>query len=106
MEEIFIRIVEIVLGAAGLFGFVEFLINRHDSRKGKMNDLIKIVSNLEKDSTRTQLLLLMADYPEHTEEIMTVAEHYFVEDDGNWYMTSMFDKWLSDNKIERPTWIK
>lgn len=64
------------------------------------------LNKLEKDSVRTQLLLLMSDYSENEQEILEVAQHYFADCKGNWYMTRMFTKWLTDNGIGRPEWFK
>lgn len=68
--------------------------------------LKKKLGKLEKDSVRTQLLLLMSDYSDNRQEILEVAQHYFADCKGNWYMTSMFSKWLTDNEIGRPEWFK
>lgn len=65
----------------------------------------KIVK-LEKDSVRTQLLLLMSDYPDNKQEILEVAEHYFKDIGGNWYMTAMFNTWIEDHDIARPEWLQ
>ena len=37
---------------------------------------------------------------------MTIAEHYFKKLDGNWYMTSIFNKWLVDTDTAKPDWFK
>jgi len=60
----------------------------------------------EKDELRTQLLLLIADYPHEISEIMKLAEHYFKDINGNWYLTSLFNKWLEDNDLAKPEWFK
>ena len=100
-------IIVAVLASNGLFALIQFLITRHDTRKSIKGKLIL----LEKDGLRTQLLLLMFLLPSERQEIMTVAEHYFAPAprglDGNWYMTSLFDKWLEDhNKGVRPEGFK
>lgn len=71
-----------------------------------LESLKKKLGKLEKDSVRTQLLLLMSDYSGNQQEILEVAQHYFADCKGNWYMTSMFSKWLTDNEIGRPEWFK
>lgn len=68
--------------------------------------LKKKLGKLEKDSVRTQLLVLMSDYSDNKQEILEVAQHYFADCKGNWYMTSMFSKWLTDNSIGKPEWFK
>lgn len=105
---------EIVLAAfasTGLFGFVQFLVKRHDDKKGKAKQLADSIDSLkkkidrqERDSCRTQLLLLLSDFPDMTEEILKVAEHYFRDLDANWYMTTLFAKWCRKANIELPSW--
>ena len=101
------------LAGAGVLGFIEFLIKRKDSRH---DDLVAINIRLdkidknqiknEKDSCRTQMLLLMSDYPDEKAELLRIAEHYFVDLNGDWYMTDLFSKWLDAKGIERPKWFK
>lgn len=64
------------------------------------------LSKTEKDSVRTQLLVLMSDYPDNVTEIMGVAQHYFDDIGGNWYMTTMFNRWLESRQIGKPDWFK
>ena len=52
------------------------------------------------------MLVMMSDYPDEKSEIMTLAEHYFKDLKGNWYLTDLFDKWLSAHHIARPQWFK
>lgn len=64
------------------------------------------IKKIERDSVRMQLLVLISDYPEEKQEIMNVAEYYFDRLKGNWYMTSLFSKWLKKNGIDNPAWFK
>ena len=99
---------EIILAAfasSGLFGLIQFLIKRHDEKKGKSKQLVNSIESLkkkidiqERDSCRTQLLLLMAIFPDNIDEIMKIAEHYFKDLKANWYLSSMFLKWCKKNK--------
>lgn len=105
---------EIVLAAfasTGLFGFVQFLVKRHDDKRGKAKQLADSIESLkkkidrqERDSCRTQLLLLMSDFPDNSDEILKVAEHYFKDLSANWYMTSLFGTWCKRRGIELPSW--
>lgn len=86
----------------------EAIIARRNRKSGKETDIEQIKKKLERqerDSCRTQMLLLMANYPKHTEEIMRLAHEYFVDLHGNWYMTAMFNKWLEENGIGKPEWF-
>lgn len=101
MSEITKVVVAAVLGSNALFAFLQFLITRRDTKKNVKGKLL----TLEKDVLRTQLLLLILLKPEEKQEILTIAEHYFKDLKGNWYMTSIFNKWLKEKKIAEPTWF-
>ena len=83
-------------------GLIQYLLTRYDDKKGIKHKL----NNLEKDTLRTQLLLLILLKPDEQHEILTIAEHYFKKLDGNWYMTSIFNKWLVDTDTAKPDWFK
>ena len=93
-------IVVAVLASNGLFALLQFLITRYDQRKNIKGRLL----NLEKDGLRTQLLLLLLMMPEEKKEILTIGEHYFVKLRGDWYMTSLFDKWCKQRGL-KPEWF-
>lgn len=99
-------IVVTVLGSNALFAFFQFLINRHDTKKN-INGKLTL---LEKDGLRTQLLLLLLLMPDEKKEILTIGQHYFSKPPdglgGNWYMTSLFDKWLDKYDVAKPQWFK
>lgn len=101
MKELTTSIVIAVLASNALFAFVQFLITRQDTKKNVKGKL----AVLEKDVLRTQLLLLILLKPEEKQEILTIGEHYFRVLKGNWYMTSIFNKWLEENNIARPEWF-
>lgn len=99
-----------VLGGGNLFLFIKFLIERRDKKKEKseeneMGEIRKILSKLEKDGVRTQLLMLILLQPDDEGEILKVAEYYFVKLKADWYMTSMFSKWC-DARDLKPNWFK
>lgn len=106
------EIILTAIASSGLFAFVQFLIKRHDDKKGrnanidhKLEEFEKQLKRCERDNCRTQMLLLMSDYPEDKAEIMRLAEHYFHDLQGNWYMTGMFNRWLIANNIGKPEWF-
>lgn len=90
-----------VLASNALFAFVQFMITRRDTNHNLDGRLVKI----ERDSIRTQLLLLILMKPEEEHEIMLVAEHYFKDLAGDWYMTGIFNKWLVDYDVAFPEWF-
>lgn len=95
-------IVAAILASNGAFALIQYLISRHDTKKNIKGTLTK----LEKDGLRTQLLLMILMRPEEKKEILTLAQHYFVDLQGNWYMTDVFDKWVEEECDSRPEWFK
>lgn len=98
--------------SAGFFQLIQFFITRHDNKKGNMAALRADIAELrkqsvknERDSCRTQMLLLMSNFPEERSEIMTLARRYFVDLEGDWYATSIFQAHLEKNGIPLPPWF-
>lgn len=113
MRQEFIEAVVIsVLGSGAFATVVTAVINAINNRKSKLKAIEgqlkgiddKLIKS-EKDALRTQLLILLSDYPEETQEIMTIAQHYFGDLKGDWYATSLFNKWITDNEIAEPSWF-
>lgn len=90
---------------AGFMGFIQFLITRKDNRADRLGKIEKKLDSLEKGSLRTQMLVLMTLFPGEKSELMKVAEHYFAELHGDWYMTGIFNKHLEDEGIAKPDWF-
>ena len=82
------------------------LEDKMDKNNERMDKIEERQVTSEKDALRTQLLVLLSDYPDNTEGIMEVARHYFVVLKGNWYMTALFNNWLEKNGIAKPEWLK
>lgn len=95
------KILLAVLGGGNAILFIKFLIERYDAKHSIAAKLCK----LEKDVLRTQLLLLILMKPDEQQEILTIAEHYFADLKGNWYMTSIFNKWITEAGIADPDWF-
>ena len=66
----------------------------------KLDTIIEKVDKAELNATRSQLLTLMSDYPDNESEILKVADYYFNELDGDWYMTELFTKWADSRDID------
>ena len=101
-----------VLGSNGLFALIQFLISRKDNKSGKaaeqnsrMADMSSKLDKLERDSCRTQLLLMLSDYDSEHQEILKLAKHYFSDLHGDWYMTGIFNRWLVAHGIGKPEWF-
>lgn len=106
MNETVGAIIIAVLGS----GLIQFLVNRHDAKKDnpisqKLDKIISEQKKTEKDSLRTQLLVMMTMMPESKEEIMQLAQRYFEGLKGDWFYSSLFNRWLKDNNIEKPLWF-
>lgn len=103
MSSTIVAIIGAVLASNALFGFIQFIITRKD------NSFKKAMSRLERDVLRTQLLVLIILKPAESQEILTIAEHYFAEPPkglgGDWYMTSIFHRWLMESDIAEPEWF-
>lgn len=118
----FMSFVSAMIGG-GLIGFIQFLITRHDKKNdriaelekkfdGKFDELESKIDSISSKQTeqemhqvRTQLLLLMADYPTESAEIMKLGEHYFSTLNGDWYLTGLFNTWLEKRNLGRPEWF-
>lgn len=100
MEHIW-QIILAIIGSTAVATLVQFFVTRNDNKK----NLSKRLDRLERDVLRTQLLLLILMRPEEQQEILTIAEHYFKDLKGDWYMTSIFNKWLKANEIAEPEWF-
>ena len=91
-----------VLGSTALSSLIQFLIKRWDDKHNVKDKLI----TLEKDTLRTQMLLLILLKPEEKQEILTIAEHYFKDLNGNWYISSIFNTWLEETNTPEPLWFE
>jgi len=128
METTIIIAVISAFTSGGAFAFVQFLISRGDKKKDKKDgiaaainsvksslealkaDIDKRFKKAEKDALRTQLLVMISQYPHEKKEILTLGERYFSKPpdglDGNWYMTDIFKNWLKEKGHSNPDWFK
>lgn len=65
----------------------------------KLEPIATKVTNIEKDTTRIQLLTLIKHDPDNAESILKVARHYFVDLSGDWYATAIFQNWCAERDI-------
>lgn len=95
-----------ILGSS-LLGVIVSQLFELIKRKLDKDDITKTITKrldkLEKDSVRTQLLILLSDYYYREEEIMEVARHYFDDLHGDWYMTKMYEEWKLENQKSKQT---
>lgn len=95
------EIILAVIGSGALSTVLSAIIQAVNNRHGIKSKVRK----LEKDSCRLQLLFLIYNTPDETQEIMTLGQYYFESLKANWYMSSLFDKWLKRQGLERPNWF-
>lgn len=112
MKDFFLPILIGCIGSTGLFTFITFLINRRDDKESKLNDIYGQIHCLQErqkeydlSQLRTELLILMNHYKNDEIEIMKLAERYFKDLGGDFYMTSLFNKWLKKHGIDNPPWF-
>ena len=104
--ELIVTAVVSILCSGALLGFLQFLIQRHDNRKGAMSKVATAVCLQTLDISKLQIMLLIADYPKKVNEILEVTKHYFVDLNGDTYITALFEDWLKEQGIETPDWFK
>lgn len=100
-----LTIVLACIGSSGLFTLIQYLIQRHDHKTDYLAMFEAKLNQIERETCRCQLLIMMNHYKSEKCEILKLAQHYFVDLNGDFYMTSIFQKWLSKNEIEKPTWF-
>jgi hypothetical protein len=54
--------------------------------------VLKISKETRQDTIRIQLLMIMEHQPDNIDTIVKLAEKYFIELKGDWYMTNEFNK--------------
>ena len=101
-----------ILGSAGLFGFIQFLVSRHDVKqhdfaqiKNQLNNIENKCDRNELATTRLQLFFLIKTQPENVDAIETTAQRYFIELGGNGEAWAAFHDWAEKNKIDT-SWYK
>lgn len=67
-----------------------------------IDELLTLSKDTRKDTIRIQLLMVMSHNPENTDTILKLAEVYFVDFIGDWYMTNEFSKWAKKHNVIVP----
>ena len=96
------KLILAIISSTTVAALIQYFVTRHDNKK----NLEGKIARLEKDGLRTQMLVLILLKSDAEQEILTIAEHYFKDLKGDWYMTSIFNKWISENGIAEPEWFK
>lgn len=95
-----------ILGSAGFFGLIQFLVTRHDRKDKDLQDIkaqLKKIRESQRQNdirvTRIELKGLIRDDPDNIDAILQVAETYFIELDGNAYAHAMFEQWATEHNV-------
>ena len=59
----------------------------------------------EKDNLRTQLMVMIKDFPSEKTDILRLGQHYFNDLHGNWVLTDLYRKWVVEENVQLPTWL-
>lgn len=73
---------------------------------GRLDEVSGQLDQLQVESTRTQLITLMSSYPDNKSEILKVADKYFNEYNGDWYVTELFEQWAEEHDVDAKTLLK
>lgn len=95
-----------ILGSAGFFGLIQFLVTRHDRKDKDLQDIkaqLKKIRESQRQNdirvTRIELKGLIRDDPNNVDAILQVAEYYFIELGGNAYAHAAFEKWAKEHGV-------
>lgn len=58
------------------------------------------LNDIRQDTTRMQLDNLINNDSDNIESILKVAKVYFIDMNGDWYMTEKFKKWGKDHDVD------
>lgn len=96
----------------GLFQIWQTKKSKKDGLESKVCDIAQKQTEItdrlktaEKDALRTQLMVLIKDFPDERTDIIRLAETYFDKLGGNWILTDIFARWCDDNDVQLPSWF-
>lgn len=95
-----------LLGSAGVFSLIQFLVMRHDRKNDDLEEIKRDLATMKRSYedtnvrvTRMELMGLIKDDPDNIDAILQVAEYYFIELDGNAYAHAVFEKWAIEHGV-------
>lgn len=95
-----------LFGGGAVFGFIQFWVTRHDAKKSDIRALRNDIATIKRTQndiqirqTRMELIGLIRMDPDNVDAILQVAEHYFIELDGNAYAHALFEKWAKAHEV-------
>ena len=101
------ELIGIILGSAGLFGLIQFLITRHDNKNRlfskidhKLTQINDKCDRNELATTRLQLIFLIDSQPDNKDTILQTAQRYFIELDGDGEAWAVFHAWAKEHNLD------
>lgn len=85
----------VIVGA--FIGASNYIVGQLDAHiQGQMAGLKADVSEVKLSSTRNELILMIEHNPKNVVEIERLAKVYFVDMNGDFYMTSLYSEWARE----------
>lgn len=95
----FISALIVIFTACGsLLNWFEMKMTEHlDAR---ISSVETTINDIREDTIRLQLDNLINNDSDNIESILKVAKVYFIDMNGDWYMTEKFKKWGKDHDVD------
>lgn len=95
----FISAIIVIITACGsLLNWFESKMTEHlDAR---ISSVENTVNEIRQDTVRLQLDSLINNDSENIESILNVAKVYFIDMNGDWYMTEKFKRWGREHDVD------
>ena len=68
-----------------------------------IDKILKVSEETRRDTVRIQLLMVLEHQPDNIDTVLKMAEIYFIDLKGDWYMTNEFIKWAKKHDVAIPT---
>lgn len=95
----FISAVIVIFTACGsLLNWFEAKMTEHLDKR--ISSVESVVNDIREDTIRLQLDNLINNDASNIESILTVAKVYFIDMNGDWYMTEKFKKWGKEHDVD------
>ncbi len=91
-------IIAICTTVGGVLSWFEAQMTAHLDKR--IDTLESTVKDIRLDTVRLQLDGLMAHDSDNVESILSVAKVYFLDMDGDWYMTEKFKRWGREHDVD------
>jgi len=91
---------------SGIFGLIQAKRSRSQEIEDELREVKQKLDIAEKDALRTQLMVMIKDFPSEKTDILRLAEYYFDTLEGNWVMSDIFRTWCKSSGTEIPGWFR